>query len=313
MTTDIERAWRPSKIRIAAYLLSLSAGLIALSACGGGASASTPSNTAVGSTTPATTPNQSTPALPGAGIPTNWKLVWADEFDQAGLPNASKWMFDTERNKAGWYNNERQYYSKDRLENAQVDNGLLTITARKEQLNNASDYGGQAYTSARLLTRGKASWTYGYFEIRAKLPCGLGTWPAIWTLGTKGVWPDDGEIDIMEHVGKNKGKILGSGYTAFYNWPNGTGNTKETVVNDVCDAFHTYQLFWDQDQIAIGVDNKYYFQFLNPKNGDYKKWPFDQPQYLILNLAIGGDLGGAVDDSIFPSKFEIDYVRIYQP
>ena len=169
MTTDIDRAWRPSKIRIAAYLLSLSAGLIALSACGGGASASTPSNTAVGSSTPATTPSQSTPALPGAGIPTNWKLVWADEFDQAGLPNASKWMFDTERNKAGWYNNERQYYSKDRLENAQVDNGLLTITARKEQLNNASDYGGQAYTSARLLTRGKASWTYGYFEIRAKL------------------------------------------------------------------------------------------------------------------------------------------------
>lgn len=252
------------------------------------------------------------PSLPSAGVPANWSLVWADEFDQPGLPNASKWMFDTERNQAGWYNNERQYYSKDRLENAQVSNGILTITARKERLTSAADYGGQAYSSARLLTRGKASWTYGYFEIRAKLPCGLGTWPAIWTLGTKGAWPDDGEIDIMEHVGKNKGKILGSAYSGYYNWPAGTGNTKETVVNDACDAFHTYQLFWDQNQLAIGVDNKYYFQFINPKNGDYKKWPFDHPQYLILNLALGGDLGGPIDDSIFPSSFEIDYVRVYQ-
>ncbi|MBC3873558.1 glycoside hydrolase family 16 protein [Undibacterium sp. LX15W] len=286
-----------------------------VSACGG-SSASTASS-ATSTSTPVSngnsTPVVSAPALPGAGVPTNWKLVWADEFDRSGLPDASKWMFDTERNKAGWYNNEAQYYAKDRLENSMVENGLLTITARKEQLSAAPDFGGQAYTSARLLTRGKASWTYGYFEIRAKLPCGLGTWPAIWTLGSKGVWPDDGEIDIMEHVGKNKGKILGSAYSAFYNWPSGTGNTKETVVNDACDAFHIYQLFWNQEQVAIGVDNKYYFQFINPKNGDYKKWPFDQPQYLILNLAIGGDLGGTVDDSIFPSKFEIDYVRVYQP
>ena len=151
-----------------------------------------------------------------------------------------------------------------------------------------------------------------FFEIRAKLPCGLGTWPAIWMLGTKGAWPDDGEIDIMEHVGKNKGQILGSAYSNYYNWANGTGNTKNTTVADACDAFHNYQLYWDADQLAIGVDGKYYFQFVNAKTGDYKKWPFDQPQYLLLNLAIGGDLGGAVDDNIFPSKFEIDYVRVYQ-
>lgn len=294
-----------SRVFVAVSVLST------VSACGGGAASATASpSTPVSSGN--STPVVSAPALPGAGVPTNWKLVWADEFDRTGLPDASKWMFDTERNKAGWYNNEAQYYAKDRLENAQVGNGLLTITARKEQLSSAPDFGGQAYTSARLLTRGKASWTYGYFEIRAKLPCGLGTWPAIWTLGSKGVWPDDGEIDIMEHVGKNKGKILGSAYSAFYNWPSGTGNTKETVVNDACDTFHIYQLFWNQEQVAIGVDNKYYFQFVNPKNGDYKKWPFDQPQYLILNLAIGGDLGGTVDDSIFPSKFDIDYVRVYQ-
>jgi len=292
------------------HLLSVLAASI-LSACGGGSSTN---GTAPAVSTPVvTTPTVNPPALPTAGKPAGWKLVWSDEFEQAGLPSADKWMFDTERNKAGWYNNERQYYSKDRLENARVADGKLTITALKEQLSSAPDFGGQAYTSARLLTRGKASWTYGFFEIRAKLPCGLGTWPAIWMLGTKGAWPEDGEIDIMEHVGKNKGQILGSAYTHFYNWANGTGNTKATTVNDACDVFHNYQLYWDQNQLAIAVDDKYYFQFVNAKTGDYKKWPFDQLQYLILNLAIGGDLGGAVDDSIFPSRFEIDYVRVYQP
>lgn len=294
------------------YYLPMAVLLVSvLSACGGGSGTNT---TPPAISTPVvTTPTVNTLALPAAGKPAGWKLVWSDEFDQAGLPSGDKWMFDTERNKAGWYNNERQYYSKDRLENAHVADSKLTITALKEQLSSAPDFGGQAYTSARLLTRGKASWTYGFFEIRAKLPCGLGTWPAIWMLGTKGAWPDDGEIDIMEHVGKNKGQILGSAYSNFYNWANGTGNTKATTVNDACDVFHNYQLYWDQHQLAIAVDDKYYFQFVNAKTGDYKKWPFDQPQYLILNLAIGGDLGGAVDDSIFPSKFEIEYVRVYQP
>jgi beta-glucanase (GH16 family) len=291
------------------------ASTITLSACGGGGAAAATSTTPVIPVTPIvvttpTTPNP--PALPSGGQPADWKLVWADEFDKSGLPDSSKWDYDTAANKVGWFNHELQYYSRERVENSTIADGKLTITALKEKLTSASDFGGQAYTSARLLTRGKASWTYGYFEIRAKLPCGFGTWPAIWMLGTKGAWPDDGEIDIMEHVGKKKGEILGSAYTNFYNWAKGTGNTKTTLVPDVCDAFHNYQLYWDKEQLAIGVDGKYYFQFVNPKTGDYQKWPFDQPQYLILNLAIGGDLGGAVDDSIFPSKFEIDYVRVYQ-
>jgi beta-glucanase (GH16 family) len=258
------------------------------------------------------TPPPVAPTIPGGGIPTGWKQVWADEFDKDGLPDASKWDYDTERNKAGWYNNEKQYYSRDRLENARVANGKLIITALKEKLTNAADYGGQAYSSSRMLTRGKASWTYGFFEIRAKFSCGLGTWPAIWMLGTKGVWPDDGEIDIMEHVGKNKGQILGSAYSAAYNWNVGTGNTKQTTVSDACDVFHNYQLRWDEHQLNIGVDDKYYFQFVNAKDGDYRKWPFSNPQYLLLNFAIGGDLGGAVDDSIFPVQMEVEYVRVYQ-
>jgi beta-glucanase (GH16 family) len=304
------------KISVRIALLSLFSlfSLATINACGGGSGGNTNSNAA--SNTPANNTGSNTPsgtpALPTGGVPANWKLVWADEFEGNGLPDSSKWRFDTVRNKAGWFNNELQYYADARLENAAVGNGKLTITALKEKLTSAADYGGQSYTSARLLTNGKASWTYGFFEIRAKLPCGLGTWPAIWMLGTKGAWPDDGEIDIMEHVGKNKGQILGSAYSAYYNWASGTGNTKSTTVADACDVFHNYQLYWDTDQLAIAVDGKYYFQFVNPKNGDYKKWPFDQPQYLILNLAIGGDLGGPVDDSIFPSKLEIEYVRVYQ-
>lgn len=252
------------------------------------------------------------PALP-TGVPSGWKLVWSDEFNVDGLPDRSKWDFATERNKLGWHNNELQYYARDRLENSRVADGKLTITAFKEKLVNAADYGGQSYTSARLRTKGRAEWTYGYFEIRAKLPCGLGTWPAIWMLGQAGEWPLQGEIDIMEHVGKKKGEVLGTVHTAAYNHRINTQKGATVMVPDVCDAFHNYQLKWDADQIAIGVDNKYYFHFVNPKDGDLKKWPFSAPEYLLLNLAIGGDLGGPVDDAIFPLKMEVDYVRVYQP
>jgi beta-glucanase (GH16 family) len=117
----------------------------------------------------------------------------------------------------------------------------------------------------------------------------------------------------MEHVGKKKGEVLGTVHTAAFNHTLGTQKGSTTMVPDACDAFHNYQLKWDAEQIAIGVDGKYYFQFVNPKDGDVRKWPFSAPQYLILNLAIGGDLGGPVDDAIFPVRMEVDYVRAYQP
>lgn len=261
--------------------------------------------------TPVTPPP---PANTVGGKPANWTLAWSDEFDVDGLPNPAKWDYDTSRNPPpGWYNHELQYYARDRAENARVEGGRLIITARKESLTSAADYGGQRYTSARLLTRGKASWTYGFMEVRAKLPCGLGTWPAIWMLGTKGAWPDDGEIDIMEHVGKNPGQILGSIHTRANNWTLGTQKTRTTTVSDACTAFHNYQLTWTADKILIGVDDVNYFEYANPKTGDYGQWPFDNPQFLILNIAIGGDLGGAVDDSIFPVQMEVEHVRVYQP
>jgi beta-glucanase (GH16 family) len=255
--------------------------------------------------------NAGTP-MPAGGKPAGYKLVWADEFSKPGLPDPHKWDYDVGLNKTGWANEELQYYAKGRLENTRVADGKLLITARKEKLTKAADFGGQAYTSGRLYTQGKFEFTYGFVEVRAKLPCGLGTWPAIWMLGKSGDWPEEGEIDIMEHSGMKKGEVLGSVHTGAFNWPNHTQISAPTRVESVCDAFHNYQLTWDADHLVIGVDNKNYVQFTNPKDGDHHKWPFSDPQYLILNLAIGGMMGGPVDDKIFPVTMEVDYVRVYQ-
>lgn len=277
-----------------------------LTACGGGGSVSG------GSGTSPPPPAPPPPADNTGGKPAGWTLAWSDEFDGNGLPDAAKWEYDTERNALGWYNNELQYYARARTENSRVEGGKLIITARRENLTTTSDYGGQRYTSARLVTRGKAQWTYGFVEVRAKLPCGVGTWPAIWMLGSKGTWPDDGEIDIMEQVGRTPTQILGTIHTKAYNGGIGTHKGGSTTVTDACSAFHNYQLTWTADRIRIGVDDVNYFEYANPKNNDYNQWPFSKPQFLLLNLAIGGTLGGPVDDSIFPVQMEVDYVRVYQ-
>ncbi len=269
-----------------------------LQACGGG-----------GGATPLVPAPAPAPAPAPSSVPAGHVLVWSDEFDTAGLPDPSRWGYDTDRNRAGWYNNERQYYAAARAENAVVSNGRLRITARLESLSSAADWGGQRYTSARLVTRGAAAWTYGYFEIRAKLPCGRGTWPAIWTLGTGGVWPDDGEIDIMEQVGSNASRVFGTVHTRAGSGGASTGAA--TQVGDACTAFHDYQLHWTASEIAIGVDGVVYFRYANPGTGR-DRWPFNAPQYLLLNIAIGGNLGGSIDDGIFPVTMEIEHVRVYQ-
>jgi len=240
--------------------------------------------------------------------PAGYSLVWADEFEVDGLPDPARWDYDTERNKTGWFNNELQYYARERPENARVSGGRLIITARKEDLSSRADWGGQRYSSARLVTRGKASWTYGFVEIRAKLPCGVGTWPALWMLGTRGTWPDDGEIDILEQVGSNPTRIFGTLHT-LQSGSVGTGG--ETRIADACSDFHDYQLTWSKDEILIGVDGINYYRSARIAGG-YGAWPFDFPQYLLLNIAIGGDLGGAVNDSIFPVMLEIEHVRVFQ-
>jgi beta-glucanase (GH16 family) len=241
--------------------------------------------------------------------------VWSDDFDVAGLPDSTRWSYDTDRNFAGWYNNELQYYASSRAENSRVENGNLVITARREDLSTAPDWGGQHYTSARVVTRGKAEWTYGFIEIRARLPCGRGTWPALWMLSAppQGAWPDDGEIDIMEHVGFDPGVVHGTMHTLAFNHTRNNSRTATTSVPDACTAFHRYQLTWNANQIKVGVDDRNFYQYSNDHSGN-AEWPFDSPQYLILNVAVGGDWGGqmGVDDAIWPVRMEVDYVRVYQ-
>ena len=253
-------------------------------------------------------------AAGSSSVPAGYVLVWSDEFNTNGtqLPDASKWSYDTAQNRVGWFNGELQYYSNGRLQNSAVQNGSLLITARKENLAaTVSDWGGQSYTSARLFTKGKWSWTYGFFEIRAKLPCGAGTWPAIWTLGsTVDVWPDQGEIDIMEQTGWDKGTVLGTVHTlAGYG---GGGSTGSTPLPDACTAFHNYQIKWTANAIEFLVDGQSYRPaYLKPAAA--AGWPFDKPQYLLLNLAVGGALGGAVNETTLSSTgMEVDYVRVYQ-
>jgi len=243
------------------------------------------------------------------GVPPKkqWKLVWNDEFNYKGLPDSTKWNYEVGGH--GWGNKELEYYTSKNLKNARVENGLLIIEAIKEQIGN------NPYSSARLVTKGKADWLYGKIEVKAKLPKGRGTWPAIWMLGstTPLKWPDDGEIDIMEHVGYDQGVIHGSIHCKKYYWNIGTQKTATVTVPDCSEKFHVYGLEWNADSIAISVDNKTYFTFKNEHSGK-DAWPFNKPMHLLLNVAVGGLWGGqkGVDETIFPQQMQVDYVRVYQ-
>ena len=240
----------------------------------------------------------------------DWQLVWSDEFNGSGMPDSTKWIYDTEGNSASWGNNEEQYYTVGRKENARIENGKLVITAIKE------DFEGKNYTSARLIS--KAAWQYGRIETRAKLPGGRGTWPAIWMMPRgwrfkDGNWPDVGEIDIMEHVGHDLNVIHASAHSKDYQWQAGNQKTAVITVPGATENFHNYILEWSSDIIKVSVDDSCYFRYRNEGLGE-TKWPYNKPFYLILNLAIGGAWGNAkgIDNAAFPQTFEIDYVRIYQ-
>ena len=259
------------------------------------------------SVTPPDPVTPTTPTTPPA-TDTVKKLVWSDEFNTGSTPDTTKWMYNIGTGSNGWGNNEAQYYTSDAT-NARIENGNLVIEARKESK------GGKNYTSARMLTQGKASWTYGRFEIRAKLPKGVGTWPAIWMLGdniTTVGWPTCGEIDIMEHVGKEQDVVLWSTHSKLNNWSLGTQKTNKSIIDGVSTDFHIYKMEWSKDYIQFFVDGKLYYTSPNEgKGSDY--YPFNAPQFLLLNLAIGGNLGGpAINDAIFPCRMEVDYVRVYQ-
>jgi licheninase len=240
----------------------------------------------------------------------SWKQVWGDEFDGQGLPDGSKWTYETGGD--GWGNQEQQFYTREDTDNARVENGTLIIEARKE-----SDQG-SAYTSARLNSR--ESWTYGRVEVRAKVPAGKGTWPAIWMLADNDTygdqyWPDNGEIDIMEHVGYDEGVIHGTIHTKAFNHIEGTDKGSSRTIPTATSEFHTYALEWTPGEIRVSVDGQTYFTFQNREQYSWQEWPFDQPFHLLLNVAVGGTWGGAegIDDSAFPERMVLDYVRVYKP
>lgn len=236
------------------------------------------------------------------------QLLWRDEFDKPGLPDPNIWGYEVGGH--GWGNQESQFYTENRLENARVENGVLIIEARKENWQQSK------YTSARLVTSGKKSIRYGRVEVRAKLPSGVGSWPAIWMLGdnrrTAG-WPTCGEIDIMEHVGFDQDRVHGSVHTKAYHHSIGTQKTANRMLKGVSDAFHVYALKWTPDTIELFMDGQHYFTF-KKESAEVEKWPFDQGMYLLLNVAVGGFWGGqkGIDDNIFPLRMEVDYVRVYK-
>lgn len=238
-----------------------------------------------------------------------WSLepVFSDEFDYTGSPDPAKWNMENWR--AGVVNEELQAYT-DRLENARVEGGYLIIEARSERYRNAK------YTSARVNSAGKMDMRYGRIEVRALLPEGVGTWPAIWAMPTDyvyGGWPDSGEIDIMEHVGYDPGFVHASVHTEAYNHTIGTQKTANIYVGDFNSAFHIYALEWTPTSITMSVDGESYFTFYREPDAGYQQWPFDIPFHVILNIAVGGTWGGVegVDPDIFPQQMLIDYVRMY--
>jgi len=247
---------------------------------------------------------------PAENSETKYKLVWSDEFDYSGLPDSTKWDYDTEGNDEGWGNYEAQFYTANRIENAWVKNGILNVTALKE------DFQDKKYTSARLIT--KKYWQYGRFETRAKLPSGRGTWAAIWMMPggwsfNDGNWPDIGEFDIMEHVGHDAGLIHASAHSRDYQWQKGTQKTDTIRIADATKEFHTYTWEWSPEVVKAYVDDQLYFEYKNEGLGE-TKWPYEKPFYLILNVAVGGAWGSmkGIDDEAFPQTMEVDYVRVYQ-
>jgi beta-glucanase (GH16 family) len=235
-------------------------------------------------------------------------LAWSDEFDEDGLPDPTKWWYSVGGD--GWGNNELEYYTAERSQNARVENGSLIIEAHNET------FGNNQYTSAKL--NSKFSLKYGRVEMKAILPHGRGTWAAMWMLPVvwnygNGGWPDNGEIDILEYVGHDPDVPHASNHTHTYNWANNNVKTNwTTAVKGLETSYHIYALEWDSTKMDYYIDNLKYLTVYNDKTG-WQEWPFDKEFYLIINLAIGGSWGGekGVDNTIFPTKYVIDYVRMY--
>ena len=232
-------------------------------------------------------------------------MVWADEFDTPGAPDGNNWIYDLGTGNNGWGNGEAQFYT-DRPENVVVSDGTLKITAQRE------NFSGSQFTSARIKTQDRFEFTYGRIEVRAKLPTGGGTWPAIWLLGADwetNTWPAAGEMDIMEHVGNRQNIVQAAVHS-----PSSFGDTQnkgELSVNGVSEEFKVYTLDWSADRLVFGVDGNEYYTY-DPAVKDDSTYPFNKDFFIILNVAMGGTLGGEIAQSFTSGTMEVDYVRVYQ-
>lgn len=246
------------------------------------------------------------PIDPTITVPAGYRLVWNDEFDSGTEPNLTNWKYETGRGDNGWGNNELQNYiagSKDGVACALVGNGILKIIAQKV---------GNEVCSIRMNT--KANWKYGWFEARLKLPSGKGTWPAFWMLPDPFTsWPDGGEIDIMEEVGYDANKVHSTIHCGAYNGSNGQQKGGSSLIPTAQSSFHVYAAEWTEDYIRFLIDGNEHFRYENTNQGN-ATWPFITSFNLKLNLAWGGNWGGAqgVDESALPATYEIDYVRVFQ-
>jgi len=238
-----------------------------------------------------------------------WKRVWSDEFQQANgsSPDAGKWSFDLGGD--GWGNDELEYYTS-RTNNARVESGKLVIEARHET------FGGRNYTSARLLTKGKWSWKYGRIEARIKVPSGQGLWPAFWMMATNidaVGWPTGGEIDIMEIIGREPATVHGTIHGPGYSGAGGIGGPFVLPAGAAfADKFHVFAIEWETNRIVWFVDDKPYFTATPQSLPKGAQWVFSTPQFLLLNLAVGGGWPGNPDATTkFPQRMLVDYVRVY--
>lgn len=232
-------------------------------------------------------------------------LIWADEFNQDGSPCTVNWVYEV-GNNYGWGNGESQYYKRNDEDNVIVENGALKITAIKEA------YNGYSYTSTRMTTQTKFNFKYGKIDVRAKLPKGAGTWPAIWMLGSNFSqvgWPNCGEIDIMEH----KGSQLGTVHSSLHNGTSygNTIHTKKITIENADSEFHNYTALWSNEKIEFSIDGSLFYSY-QPEVKNSASWPYDNDFFLILNIAMGGGFGGSIDPNFTKSSMEIDYIRIYQ-
>ena len=296
-------------LRLGTVLLLVACGPSAAVSTQPGASSAAPSSGAPSSAAPS-----------GSGELEGWRLAWADEFDEpAGTkPHAKHWGYELGDGRTagnqGWGNRELQWYTDDAANAATDGQGNLVITARAADPGLDCYYGECRYTSARLLTRDRYLVRFGRIEARLQVPAGVGLWPAFWMLGTDirlVGWPDSGEIDVMENVGRQPERLYGTLHGPGYSGDHGYGRTID-LPDPLADDFHVYAVEWSAGHIRWLVDGRQYHE-ATPADVAPNEWVYDHEFFLLLNLAVGGNFGGPVgEETVFPAEYRIDYVRVYE-